>query len=128
LASTFTAKLLQKTVPFSTFGFRHQLRRTAANAVLFSVAEENAVEDKEFRRLMAKIVEQFVDDSHWENFFARGLSSHADGDYPNAIAMYSKARQSIQNDPNVCDELSWRQRVTEIETLEERAHSGNGSA
>jgi len=74
---------------------------------------------------MAKIVEQFVDDSHWKNFFARGLSSHADGDYPNAVAMYSKARQSIQNDPNVRDEPSWRQRVTEIETLEGLARSAN---
>jgi Domain of unknown function (DUF4365) len=103
---------------------RDQLRRTAANAILFLMQEGHATENDDFRRLLAKIVEQFGDDPHWENFFSRGISSHVDGDYSNAIAMYSKARQSIENDPNVRDEPSWREQVNQIEALKEQAHSG----
>src|ERR1700675_2189536 len=103
-----------------------QLPRTAANAILFSIQEEHATtEDDDFRRLMAKIVAEFGDDLHWENFFSRGISSHADEDYSNAVAMYAKARQSIQNDPNVRDDPAWRELVKEIERREEQAPSGN---
>jgi hypothetical protein len=103
-----------------------QLRRTAANAILFSIQEGHAtIEDDEFRRLLAKVVEQFGDDPHWENFFSRGISSHADENYSNAIAMYAKARESIQNDPNVRYEPSWCEQVKQIGRLEEQARSGN---
>jgi Domain of unknown function (DUF4365) len=106
---------------------QHQLRRTAANAILFLIHEGCATrESDEFRRLLASIVEQFGDDPHWENFFSRGISFHADEDYSHAIAMYAKARQSIENDPNVRDHPSWRERVKQIERLEEQARSGDG--
>lgn len=103
----------------------HQLRTTAAFAIIFSLGETDPTgEDTEFRRLLARILEQFGDDPHWENFFSRGISNHADEDYSNAVAMYDKARQSIENDPNVRDQPSWRERVKQIEGLEEQARSG----
>jgi len=105
---------------------QRQLRRTAAYAILFLTQEGHVtIEGDEFRRLLARILEQFKDDSNWEIFFARGISSHADGDCSNAIAMYAKARQSIENDPSVRDEPSWRKQVKQIDGLEEQARSGS---
>ena len=104
---------------------RYQLRRTAANSILFSFAEGKPMaEDTDFRRLLARIVEQFGEDPHWENFFSRAVSSHADADYSNAVAMYEKARQCIRADPNVRDDTSWQDQVRIIERLEERARCG----
>jgi hypothetical protein len=101
---------------------RYQLRRTASNAILFSLGDvETTTEDAEFRRLLARIVEQFGDDPHWENFFSRAVSSHADEDYSKAVAMYDKARQCIQADQNVRDEATWQELVGVIERLEKRA-------
>jgi|SRR5947209_4960364 len=101
---------------------RYQLRRTATNAIIFSLADgEPTREDVEFRRLLAQIVEQFGDDPHWENFFSRAISSHADGKYSDAVPVYEKARQCIQADPNVRDGASWQETVRLIETLEEQA-------
>jgi hypothetical protein len=103
-----------------------QLRRTAANGILFLMQEGHATtESHEFRHLLARIVEQFGDDPHWENFFSRGISSHADENYSNAVAMYAKARQCIENDPNARDQPSWCERVKRIEGLEEQARSGD---
>lgn len=101
---------------------QYQLRRTASNAILFSlVTDEPTAEDAVFRRLLARIVEQFGDDPHWENFFSRAVSSHADEDYSNAVAMYGKARECIQADPNVREETSWQKQVQVIDRLEESA-------
>jgi hypothetical protein len=99
-----------------------QLRATAALGVLFSFGEdEQTSEDLEFRRLLSRIVGQFDNDCHWETVFSRAVSSHADGDYSNAVAMYDKARQSIQGDPNVRDEHLWQEQVQVIERLKGRA-------
>ena len=99
-----------------------QLRVTAALGILFSFGEDGPTsEDLEFRRLLSRIVGQFDNDCHWETFFSRALSSHADGDYSNAVAMYDRARQSIQGDPNVRDEPLWQERVQVIERLKGRA-------
>jgi len=103
----------------------HQLRTTAAFAILFSQGTtEPTAEETEFRRILAQIVKQFGDDPHWENFCARAISSHIDKDYPDAIVMYEKARQSIQNDPNVRNEAPWQEQVRVIERLEESARCG----
>jgi len=103
----------------------HQLRTTAAFAILFSQGTtEPTAEETEFRRILAQIVKQFGDDPHWENFYARAISSHLDKDYPDAIVMYEKARQSIQNDPNVRNEAPWQEQVRVIERLEESARCG----
>jgi hypothetical protein len=99
----------------------HQLRTTAAFALLFSAENGARVEDAAFRRILAQIVKQFGDDPHWENFFSRAISSHLDEDYPEALAMYGKARQSIQDDPNVRNQLPWQKQVRIIERLEEQA-------
>jgi hypothetical protein len=99
-----------------------QLRVTAALGILYCFDDDQPTsEDLEFRRLLARIVGQFDDDCHWETFFSRAVSSHADEDYSNAVVMYEKARQSIEGDPNVRNELSWQERVQVIERLKQTA-------
>lgn len=113
-------------VPVRRFKIRilDQLRTTAANSIFFSLLFDGPLEeDKEFRRLLAHIVEQFGDDPHWENFMARALSHHADGDFESALSLYKKARQCILNDPKVRDEPSWKERVRWIESQEEHART-----
>ena len=103
----------------------YQLRTTAANAILFSLGDMGpTAEGAAFRRLLARIVAQFDDEPHWENFFSRALSSHLDEDYPDAIVLYEKARQSIQNDPNVRNEATWQEQIPVIERLEQNARRG----
>jgi hypothetical protein len=101
----------------------NQLRRTAAFSLLFLLesSEPITAEDTRFRRLLTRIVEQFGDDLHWENSMARAVSSHADGDYSTAIAMYERARSLIQNDDIARAEPSLQERVQQIATLEGRA-------
>jgi hypothetical protein len=100
----------------------YQLRTTAANSIFFAFASgQPTAEDNEFRRLLARIVEQFGDDPHWESFMSRALSSHADENYEDALAMYEKARTCIQADERVRNDATWRERVRAIEMLEEQA-------
>ena len=125
---TLTPEYVRNTPPVPVLRFkdniRDQLRTTAANSIFFSLLFGGPpVEDKEFRRLLAHIVEQFGDDPHWENFMSRALSYHADGDFDTALSLYEKARQSILNDPNVRDEPSWKKTVAWIEALEEQART-----
>lgn len=101
-----------------------QLRTTAARAVLFAVASgDQRKEAVEFRRLLARIVEQFDDDPHWENFMARALSSHADEDFERAAGLYQRARGSIRRDPSVRDDPSWQATERCVEHLESCALS-----
>jgi Ni,Fe-hydrogenase I large subunit len=103
----------------------YQLRRTATCAILFSYEEGwVTAEDIDFRRVLGKIVQQFGDDPHWENFFSQGISNHADENYPNAVLLYGKAQQCIQNDQNVREQPSWQERVRVIGELKQRAASG----
>jgi hypothetical protein len=96
---------------------QYQLRRTATNAIIFAMAEgEQTSEHANFRRLLTQIVEQF-EDTHWENFFSRGISYHVDKRYSEAVLMYEKARQCILADPEVRDEPSWQEKVRLLETL-----------
>jgi hypothetical protein len=101
----------------------YQLRKTAANAILFSLVDaRQTAADAAFRRLLARIVAQFDDDPpHWETFFSRAVSSHADEDYLNAVAMYEKARQCIHADKNCRDEGLLQEQIRVIERLEESA-------
>jgi hypothetical protein len=102
---------------------RNQLRRTAAFSILFSVEspEVETVEGTQFRRLMGRIVEQFGDDPHWENFMARAVSDHADGNFLSAVAMYERARRSIESDENVRTQRAWQALVEQIQQVEELA-------
>jgi hypothetical protein len=52
---------------------------------------------------------------------ARAVSSHSDRDYSNAVALYEKALQSIQNDDIVRAEPSLQGRVQQIETVKDLA-------
>jgi hypothetical protein len=99
-----------------------QLRTTATFSILFaSSSEEHACEDHEFRRKLARIVGQFRDDEHWENFMALAWSSHADQKYGSALKSYRRAIEIIQKDPKVCNEPIWRERIQHIECLKKRA-------
>lgn len=114
-------------VPLSRFKKEivRQLRTTAANSVLF-IAESHAgtEEDNQFRRLMVRIVEQFRDDQHWENFMACALSRHLDGDHAGADEMYEKARSLIEKDPHLRNDPTWQQLLGNIRNLQARAHAG----
>jgi len=99
-----------------------QLRTTAANSIIFSLTTgEPEGADREFCHRLAGIVAQFDDDPHWENFMARALSHHADGDFESAVGMYVRARGSIEGDEHVRDDAAWRIRVGLIQDLEARA-------
>lgn len=99
-----------------------QLRRTAAYSILFTLAPAALkVEDKEFVHLLARVVEQFGDDPHWENFMARGVSCHVAEDYTGALALYARAKAGIEGDPRVSNDPSWHETVWSIQRLEECA-------
>jgi hypothetical protein len=101
-----------------------QVRRTAANAILFLENEKNPVADcSNFRKNLASILEVFHYDAHWENFMARGLSYHHEAKYALAIAMYEKACQTIENDPNVRNDSSWKALSEGIMKLRDSAAS-----
>jgi hypothetical protein len=96
-----------------------QLRTTAANSILFTVGSTALeAESREFVHLLARVIEQFGDDPHWENFMARGLAYHVDQDYDNALAMYARAKACINGDRQVSDQPSWQEIVRAIERLE----------
>jgi hypothetical protein len=126
---TLTPQYVQRfpTVPVSRFKreIREQLRRTAAFSAMFSVLTVDLTAgDKEFRRLLARIVEQFGHDPHWENFMARACSSHADGDYMQAVALYEEAKRCIRADPKLPSQADWSEwgaRVNVIQDLQNRA-------
>jgi hypothetical protein len=92
---------------------------------MFSVLTDDlTAEDREFRRLLARIVQQFWHDPHWENFMARACSSHADGDYVQAVALYEEAKRCIRTDPTLpsqADWSEWEARVNVIQDLQDRA-------
>lgn len=81
-----------------------QIRKTAAMGVLYSIMDTGQSARPplvEFRRRMAGIVELFGDEGpweHWENYYARGLSRHLDGEFADAIALYERAKRSIEGD------------------------------
>src|SRR5439155_1736860 len=97
----------------------YQLRLTAATSIIFALTANAALttEDIEFHRLLARIVQNFVDvgDLHWENFYSLGLSRHADQDYERAKMMYLRAKKSIEDDLNVRDQTGWQETVRILE-------------
>jgi len=81
-----------------------QIRRTAANSILFMFASgEIGEETNEFRRTMAAVLEQYPEDPHWENFMARAISHHADNEFGIAEKLYMRARDFILKDEKVRD-------------------------
>jgi|ERR1035441_6273723 hypothetical protein len=103
----------------------YQLRRTAAMSIFFGLGPSTpaTIEEANFHRLLARIVQTFVDtgDGHWENFWSLGLSKHSDGDYEGALMMYERARGSIEADLSVRDQAGWRMTVSRIQELADRA-------
>jgi hypothetical protein len=126
---TLTPQYVQRFPPVPVARFkdviREQLRHTAAFSVMFSaLAGDRTAEDQAFRRLLARIVEQFGHDPHWENFMARACSSHADGDYGQAVALYEDAIRCIRTDPELPSQANWSEweaRVNVIQALQDRA-------
>lgn len=116
-------------VPVSRFQTEilDQLRRTAANSILFLRSSGELGQDTQtFRRTMAGILEQYEDDPHWENFMARAISLHVDGEYDTAAALYGRARDSILGDKNVRNQEKWIKIRQEVESLLEKAENHSG--
>jgi hypothetical protein len=113
-------------VPVSRFQteISNQLRRTAANAILFLFyAREFGPETDTFRHIMAGIVEQYLDDRHWENYMARAISYHVDREFDAAAELYHRAIRSIQGDKKVSDKPNWIRIRKEVEILLDKANS-----
>jgi hypothetical protein len=114
-------------LPVSRFKveIREQLRKTAAFSVIFSaLSGDPTTEDKEFRHLLARIVELLGDDQHWENLMSRACSSHDDGDYAQAVTLYEDAKQCILNDKKLRsrpDWPEWEEKIKMIQVLQDRA-------
>jgi Domain of unknown function (DUF4365) len=120
---TLTPQYVQKYPPVPVSRFKgeilKQLRTTAAFSVLFSAKSgDSTAEDKEFRHLLARIVEQFGDDPHWENFMSRACASHDGGDYGQAVTLYDKAKQGIEGDPNLPSRPDWPEWEANIKTIQ----------
>jgi len=92
-----------------------QLRTTAAKSILFLLSSaEIDVSNMEHHQTLARVVEVFGDDPHWENFMARGLSYHADGSFDEARAMYQRAIDTINADDNLKDLPEWQSNIKRI--------------
>lgn len=104
----------------------HQIRKTAAFSVI-SMWGRNTLggENSEARRTFARVVAQFEDDPHWENFMALAISHHAEGEFEEAIRYYELAKQSILGDPNVVNEPNWQTTLDVIEKQIAKAHNKN---
>jgi hypothetical protein len=126
---TLTPQYVQEypAVPVSRFKeeILQQLRTTAAFSAIFSaLSGAPAAEDTEFRHLLARIVDQFGDDRHWENFMSRACASHADGDYVQAVTLYEEAKRCIREDtnlPSMPDWPEWEERMTMIQAMQDCA-------
>ncbi len=118
-----------------------QLRITAVHSILFGLAGPECEEedDKAFRRRLARVVELFDNkehggedkphvmfhgDWHYENDVARAQSSHADGDFEEAVQSYQEAVDHIRGDTklrNRPDWQRWEQRAERIRQLQDQA-------
>ncbi len=102
-----------------------QLRTTAAFSILFALRSEPGSDGaKELAGRLARIVGQFDDDPHYENYLSRGMSAHANGDYVSAAELYEKACRCIEADPVVRDDESWQRIASCIKGLEQSARAG----
>ena len=99
-----------------------QIRSTAARSIL-QLHLQRALGGKmaPFRRRMEGLLTQYVDDGHWETHMARGLASHADGRYSEAVVFYQAAAASIKGDPNVSGLPDWQACVAWIESMIHKA-------
>jgi len=113
-------------VPVTPFKetIQDQIRTTAARSILFLHRFDELNSAPHFRRLLARVVEQFHDDPHWENFMARALSHHTDGNFETAVELYTRAKQSIEGDTVLRRRPTWeqwQQRIEEIDGLISKA-------
>jgi hypothetical protein len=109
--------------PVSTFreDILNQIRRTAAFSII--LLEEWNREGDDLHKKLAKVVEAFEGDPHWENFAARGLSRHADGRFDEAISLYERAMKTIDNDPHFRAEADWEPIRSQLSFLKDLAES-----
>ncbi len=100
----------------------HQIRRTGALAlVLMDDSKSLMNANPAQRRVIARAVEAFEDDQHWENFMACGLSNHADGHFDVAAQWYRRAIDCIRRDRKVAHLPEWVETVAHIEKRLARA-------
>lgn len=125
-APTITPQYVRHAPSVPVMRFQHQilqqLRTTAAHSIRFALCSEPGDDGaKEFARRLARIVEQFDDDEHYENWLSRGMSAHANADYATAAGLYERACRSIRADPIVRDDERWIKTASWIEGLEQSA-------
>jgi hypothetical protein len=113
-------------VPVSQFKDKilNQIRTTAANSILFSYDQGvKHADDIAFLRRLARIVELFDEDPHWETFMARAITRHADQDYKRALELYQRAVDSIKGDSDVCNQPEFQKQLQYIGDLENCARN-----
>ena len=99
-----------------------QIRRTATSSILFLPQLNGLVEEFAFfRKTLSSVVEQFGDDPHYENFYARAISYHTDKEFEKAVEFYNRAIKSIRDDKKISLVNWWKKRLKEIERLCEKA-------
>jgi len=94
----------------------NQIRWTAAFSIIFMHDYKQLGDShSSFRKRLAQILEQYDDDPHWENYYARAISQHIDGNYDAAICLYQRAIDSIQGDPEInIDIAPWKSTLLDI--------------
>ena len=92
-----------------------QIRVTAAMSLVTLWLQERLSNATPFVKRLARVVEQFADDPHWETSMARGLSCHTRGDYIRALEFYEEAKRRIECDPELdASRPPWSKHVHQI--------------
>ncbi|HUT95940.1 MAG TPA: DUF4365 domain-containing protein [Thermoguttaceae bacterium] len=122
---TLQPQYVQKFTSFPVSSFRkeilQQLRRTAALSIIF--LQEMDAENEEFRKKLAKVLEAFEGDCHWENCAARGFNHHLDEEFRKAVCFYDKAIAIIRRDSRFQEGTTWQrieQQLTGLQDLAEK--------
>jgi tetratricopeptide (TPR) repeat protein len=77
-----------------------QVRCTAALSIIQLCRFKQLNDDnKAFVSTLARVVDAFAGDPHWENPMALGLAHHLEGKFDEAIGSYEKAISCLQGDP-----------------------------
>lgn len=101
-----------------------QLRQTAAMAI-YSMWKLNQLDHNTdaTRCRLTRVLMQFADDGHWENYMALALSAHAECAWDKAEEYYLKALQAVGGDPEFAPEPGIGGIVQEIQEQLTRARS-----
>lgn len=103
-----------------------QLRTTAAWSLMFMHRRRvlASLELTDFRSQLQRVLSQFPDDRHWENFAVQAYCSHIAGDFGTAIAFYDEAISDIANDPHCVEDPAWQAQQSMLATQKQLAIQG----